>query len=489
MFWRLGFISAWRNLARSILAILSMALAAGFMTNAISLSRGYAGEHQMGYRALIGGEISAYSLSLSVSSSLSDAGWRYRELDRVENTDLALMMPQLKQQGYLSNKEERVAFSAQDLIAMSEVPRVGSVQARYQIPALSSSHIGVWDTPLRGRELATDDSSPLQDYILDGRWFTAEDADSLVCVVFAEQHAPLGQRMRGIGDIIRVMVPHITQNGDLISYDFNNPLLCELLVIGIIDLHTRSVNYVDSSGATAEQRVFQLFAQNDEIQIPLATWERIWHQAGGDLYKPQQVALQVSDISYLEDIVLDLQLLFPDYSFYSVITLIDQVQGAFGLEQAIKVTQNEFFMQSLLRPPPQEQSVIALDLRLPMLLLIFINAALVIASNLLIMVSERKTEIGILKAVGSTRAQVVQMVLSEALLISVIGSLIGFIFFRLPAFFNQMTNDVPLAAISGDVLRDLVMVLSVATVSSLVFGMLPALTMANLSVREVLQTE
>jgi hypothetical protein len=39
MFWRLGYLSAWRNLERIILALISMALTADFMTNATSLSR------------------------------------------------------------------------------------------------------------------------------------------------------------------------------------------------------------------------------------------------------------------------------------------------------------------------------------------------------------------------------------------------------------------------------------------------------------------
>ena len=38
MFIRLGFQNAWRNLQRSILAILAMALAASFFTFTVSLS-------------------------------------------------------------------------------------------------------------------------------------------------------------------------------------------------------------------------------------------------------------------------------------------------------------------------------------------------------------------------------------------------------------------------------------------------------------------
>jgi len=229
--------------------------------------------------------------------------------------------------------------------------------------------------------------------------------------------------------------------------------------------------------------------QSDEIHIPLSTWLRIWEEAGGESYEPQQLALQVNDLSYLEDIVLELQQTFPEFTFHSVTRLVDRAQRNLHLEQLSMVAQEPRLAQHIKLPPAMEQPALAFDLRLPMTILIFINAALVIASNLLIMVSERRTEIGILKAVGSTRPDVIQMVLSEALLISVFGSLIGFVVFRVPAIFTQLSNKVPFAALSGDVLRDLAMVLSIAVVSSLIFGMLPATVMANLSVREVLQTE
>ena len=41
MFFRLGFQNAWRNLSRSLLAVVSMAVAAAFFTYVISLGKGY----------------------------------------------------------------------------------------------------------------------------------------------------------------------------------------------------------------------------------------------------------------------------------------------------------------------------------------------------------------------------------------------------------------------------------------------------------------
>ena len=482
MFWRLGFISAWRNRARSILAILSMALAAGFMTNAISLSRGYTAEHTMGYRSLTGGEISAYSLPLNATTSMEGEIWLYQELSGVENTDLSLTLSELERNGYLSSQLQRTAFSPQDIAAIAEAAQINAVYPRYQMPALSSGKTGQWYTPLRGRDLSLDAWTKIADFVQDGRWLLAEDEGQLVCVISAEQHYPTGQWMYGLGDIVHLQVPRILPGNQYTPfYDYNDPLLVELKIVGLLDLPSRLI-------LRAEGGV-QLYMQNDEIQLPLGTWKRIWQEAGGEEYLPQQLALQVEDLSYLEDIASDLQLSFPGFAFFTVNQLAERSQASFLDEQISKAALSAALAEAMLRSSHEEQPVIALDLRLPLILLIFINAALVIASNLLIMVSERRTEIGILKAVGSTRLQVVQMVLSEAILISVFGSLIGFVIFRLPALFNQMTNSVLASILVRDVTWDLVMVLMVATVSSLVFGMLPALTMANLSVREVLQTE
>jgi hypothetical protein len=61
MFFRLGAVNAWRNLARSILAVVSMAVAAAFLTYTISLSRGYTHEAFSSFRQVLGGEIVVYA--------------------------------------------------------------------------------------------------------------------------------------------------------------------------------------------------------------------------------------------------------------------------------------------------------------------------------------------------------------------------------------------------------------------------------------------
>ena len=493
MFWKLGFLSAWRNLERSILALISMALAAGFMTNATSLSRGYAQMKYSAYRSIIGGEISAYSIDLSATISGADSQWQYQELLHVGDTDIDLMMPELLQKGYVSALE-RQAFMPEDIRALEQHPLAKAVYPRYQIPARSSGTMGMWSTPLRGRDLALDalQADPLAHYVRDGRWFRDEDHGEMVAVVMDNQRYPAGAFALGVGDTLQVMVPRIRQSEGLTYYDYADPLLIELRIVGTLAVPTRELSYTVYTTIpepkTEEFRT-RFTLQSDEILVPLGTWEAIWRAAGGQEYRPQQVEVLVDDLSYLEDTVASLRQQFPQYSLYSVPQLIERGERNFMMENPEKLYIDRLLREVVPRNAEQEQTVLALDLRVPMMALIFLNAALVVASNLLIMVNERKREIGVLKAVGATRLEVVHMVLSEALLISILGSLAGFAFFRLPAVFNQLTNGVAAGLLAGGVAADLALVLGVAGVASIVFGLIPALTMSNLSVQEVLQSE
>ncbi|MCL2497653.1 MAG: ABC transporter permease [Symbiobacteriaceae bacterium] len=493
MFWRLGFISAWRNLTRSILALVSMALAAGFMTNAISLSRGYVRDYRAPYRALIGGEVTAYSLALSAVVPQEGTVWQYQEMLEVGDTDLGVMMPEMFQRGYVATAMQRVPFTPERLQAFAATPSISSVYPRYQMPAYSSSLYGMWNTPLRGRNLELDQKqqAPLANYIAEGRWLDARDEGEMVAVVSLQRHVPPGERDSGVGDLLQIMVPRISYIAGRTQYAFDDPLLVELRVVGVLHLPTRSGQYGVFDPDLNDIRLITewLYAQNDEIHLPLATWQKIWELAGGEEFQPQQVAMRVEDLSYLEDIVAILRLRYPDNSFYSVHELMKNAEGHYGMEKPEILLANRQLAEYFMRPVVEEQTVLAQDLRLPLIILIFVNAAMIIASNLLIMVSERKKEIGILKAVGATRSQVVQMVLSEALLVSLLGSLVGFVFFRVPAILTQITNRLPLTEILAGVVQHLSLVSAVACVSSLIFGMLPAMTMANLTANEILQAE
>ena len=479
---------------RSILALLSMALAAGFMTNATSLSRGYAQMNRAVYRSLIGGEISAYSFDIDASVGDDASAWNYQVLTDVGDTNLELMMPSLLNDGYISTIN-RSFFSEKVIAEIADYAQVKAVYPRYQIPALNSGDYGLWTTPLRGRDLDIDDlqAQPLESFISSGRWFNKDDQGTNVAIIMSRQNYPVGQRALGVGDLMKIVVPYVYQAGGITRYDYNNPTLIELRVIGVLTIPTREVNYKKLVSVAGQADLYeyrtQFVMQNDEIHIPLETWHKIWHQVGGQEYVPQQLELLINDLSYLEDTVSFLRQKFSGASFYSIPKLLDQVESRFVMEATEKLVIDPLLAETMSIIKKPEQTAMAVDLRLPLMVLIFINAALVVAANLLIMVNERKKEIGILKTVGATRLSVVQMVISEALLITILSSLIGFIIFRLPATLNQITNGIVWHNLLLSLGFDLFLVLSLACLTSFMFGLIPALLMANLSVQEVLQSE
>lgn len=475
-FMRLGTTNARRNLARSIFAILSMAVAAGFLTYSISLSRGYTQLYKADARSVIGGEIIAYARQFGGIIPEGESKWQHAFLDESPFTDLETFHPELLSSGYLNTGQQQSRFSAEDMENLATaLPDLSYLYPRYQIPAVTVDQ-NRRDTPLRGRDLQLDlqlTRHPAE-LLQEGRWFTAEDEGAMVAVVSKVQELPTGSVIPATGATLRIEVPRLVYidgeptflHGETIPFEFD--------VVGQILAVTRRV---DSGSGDAP-----VYWQLPEVQIPLGTWEKIWQEIGGRDYQPEQISLGYSDLSFLEDTVLELRTRFPNFSVYSVAEHFQQAERR-GLIELLTDDLRELVVTE------DTQSAMPLDLRLPFTVMIFVNAALVVAANLLIMVNERKTEIGILKSVGSQRGQVLLMILAEALIISLVGATVGFIFFRIPATLNQLTNGLGLLTILQSIVRDGVTVYGASFLFAVVFGLLPGLRTANLSVMEVLRND
>lgn len=494
LFFRLGATNAWRNLTRSALAILSMALAAAFLTNAISLSRGYPRLYRSEYRLVLGGEVAVYDLAFDGEVPAGDSSWAFQRLSSSPFTDLDVFFPEL-QQGYLSDVEQVQPFSDELLERIANVDGVRAIYPRYQMPAESFYLNSQRSTPLRGRdatsdlpllEMANQASSGLR---LDGRWFGAEDEGRMVAVISDVQHGPESFSAAPVGGKLQLRLPRLTMIDDRVAVDYQDCLEVELEVIGVVEITTRSVStYIEMpSGETVETKT-PLHWQLDEIQIPLSTWQMLWQQVADFEYQPRQLMLQIDDMAYIEDQMLALRSQFPDQTFVSVVDIAQKAETQLLIEdyQQLPATAYAAVMRQF---SEAEQTAMPMDMRGPLSLLIFLNASLVIAANLLIMINERKVEIGILKSVGALKQNIVTMALAEAVLIAGLGAVGGFAVIRVPAILNQLTNQTPLTSILASVGGDFLLVIGIAFFSSVAFGLLPALRMAGLSVNEVLRNE
>ncbi len=110
-------------------------------------------------------------------------------------------------------------------------------------------------------------------------------------------------------------------------------------------------------------------------------------------------------------------------------------------------------------------------------------AGIMIMNVMLVAVSNRRTEVGLLKALGAPRSQIMRIFLTESALLSVTGALLGLLVailglqllsFLLPNFPIQ---PVPWAAL---------LAFTVALATGLLFGVLPARTAARLAAAEAL---
>ncbi|MCL2498580.1 MAG: ABC transporter permease, partial [Symbiobacteriaceae bacterium] len=462
-----------------------------FLTNALSLSRGYNQLFNWQFRAMLGGEVAVFDTSFVGEIPAGESTWSYRKMHGSPFTILDTFFPELSSLGYLTEYPEPSSFSAQLQSAVAATPGIASLYPRYQIPGEISRGSYCVPTALRGRDFALDNELVAHPagLVRSGRWLAAEDEGEFVAVVSNYATMPPGERTPRVGELVTVQVPLFSLQGDNLGMDYTKSKEFQFRVVGVLEIPTRSAQYTSSSGdGGVTDRSYPIYWSLDEMQIPLATWQKIWQEVAPFPYTPRELMLRVNDISYLEDTMLVLKGRFPELTFAHVPFLVEKALAELLIEDLSLAP--EQVVGSLREASREtEQSVLPLDLRIPLAILIFCNAALVIASNLLIMIGERKTEIAILKAVGSLQWEIMIMVLTEAVLISGLGALGGFIFIRLPAALTQLTNRTSLAFLLVSIGRDFLMVALMAFGAAVVFGLMPAFRMARLTVNEVLRHE
>jgi len=307
-FIRLGLLNARRNIGRSVLAVFAVSLAAGFMTYSFSLSRGYPHLLRAAARSILGGEIVAYARSFGGAPPEQGAVWQHDFITESPSSDLADFYPELFNRGYLYAQQEKTRFEEADLQAFKEaLPGISFVYPRYQMPAYIMGNEYRY-VPLRGRDFELDDLQAVHpgSLVKYGDWFNERSNNFNVAVVsYYNKQYPASIFPRR-GDRILVRVPRIKMvDGEPIFIE-SKPRYFTFVVIGVVEVPTRA----EAGSRESDSPEAQLCWDFADIQIPLGTWQRIWHTIGGEEYHPEQITLGYNNLSYLEDATLAVQKLF-----------------------------------------------------------------------------------------------------------------------------------------------------------------------------------
>jgi len=488
MFFRLGLLNVRRNLGRSMLSLVSMAVAAAVLTSALFLATGYPGQAYLPLRVFAGGDIMIFPRALSLGSGGTESpeqdppegsgtlGYTFGQLERDWISDLQAYHPEAFDYGVL-HRGELPWFDVEEITArLAALPVVVDVYPYYTLPAfeVAADPLGGGNDrsglgALRGRDVEKDrDLFYFQDYVTYGRPLAPVDEGRLRCLIDTGRTGTPGYGALGfIPGSNEVLIPEVTfvPGAGRALFDYSKGTTYTLQTVG---------GY-RCGGYSTPQRV-----------VPLDVFLRIWDEAtGGAPVVVPQVSVSVGSLFTVENAVRQIREALPGCTVVSV--------PAAAAEGAVRGGFPESW--SRWRSQPGDSSVMAGQVTLPSgvklltMALTCLLGALVVAANSLVMLTERRREIGILRAVGATRRDIMVMVLAEVAVVTLFGSALGYGLIRLAVIHNQLSGSASLATVGLTALADGLKVLAATLACAVVLGLAPALRSTSVSTMDVLREE
>ncbi|HSL93315.1 MAG TPA: ABC transporter permease, partial [Bacillota bacterium] len=288
----------------------------------------------------------------------------------------------------------------------------------------------------------------------------------------------------GVGQTIDLALPHMTIDQDGLPYaDYSQPFTShQATVAGRLAWPTRELTWNTEGGGEIFSE--QAFVHAHEIYLPPDLWATLWQQQTGVAYPVTSLRLTVDDMSQVNVIAAELQAAYPDLAVIPVPTLARHVER-YGLIDRFYRAPAELWAPdtSGINPyTPLEFGIITA-------VLLYLNAGMLLASQMLAAISSRRKEIGILKAIGGRNREVVGMILLEAMILAIIGASAGFALVRLAGIHQAATNRLGFWFILMSTVREALVVVGLTGGISLVFGALPAWRVARLTVMDVFRNE
>lgn len=474
MFIRLGILGIVRQLSRSTLALVSLVLAAVSLTASLTISSGYPALAFSNYRDYLGGDLVVYPVRIMTSPSEQGSLQLYR-LPRSDFSTLTTLYPHVSDVGFLSaSPPVSRPLSATDLSSIVDNPQVAAVNPLYRMPAWRE--LAGANLPTTVRALREQD--PLQNYLVEQ---VSPQLPAGEIPVWLNSKLPPGHPLPVLGQQIALMVPNFifAPDGSLQIDDTSQHSLT-VRVAGFYAIPTREIVWPDGQGGMqSEQGWFDL----DEVWMNQPDWQSLWQLAApGQPIQAFSYGVRVKNMGVLESVTGELQVNNPDLTIVSAPNLAKLAANSPILDHFTKVPDQ--FIVSTGKP----QLGLPQDMGKLLALFIYINAGLLMAARMLTGAAARRKEIGILKAIGARRRDVMVMALTEAVVLSIIGSTIGFLLTYSAALVQQLTNHVTIVSILLDLVRNYGLVFGETVAIGLVFGLLPAWRLSKLTVSEVLRS-
>lgn len=481
-----------------MLSVISMGVAAAVLTGVLFVAAGYPGHAFLPHRVFAGGDIMIFPRSLSLatggaggetagSGGAAPGEPAFIRLERDWISELYAYFPDAFDYGVLASGE-RPWFDLDTILnRLSSIDFIADVYPYYILPAFEryfDYNLGYEKSALaaiRGRDIDKDrDMLYLQDYVAFGRPLTAVDEGRYRAVVDVARgttpgYGAPGQFGASVGGKLELALPSVTlpPGGETARFNWSDTRSYSFQVVGGLRF------------TTVEEPQPRYYA-TPQVSVPLDVFRSIWDQVtGGAPLAVPQVTVSVPSLVTIETYTRQLQELLPDCTVMSVPGAAGLGAMRGGLPEAWPNwrragTQGTVIAGQVMMPVETRWVVLGLTCMI---------AALVVASNSMIILAQRRREIGILRAVGAKRRDIMVMVLTEITAISSLGAALGYSIVRMAVVWHQVSSRTSLLSIGASAVVDGAKVAGLTVLCAMLFGVFPALRSTVITTMDVLRSE
>ncbi len=520
MFIRLGWLAAVRNIHRTGLAVASIALSTVVIVSGLILAQGQPGAAHGGFREAIGGDIVIAPETLAIPGTTPRGGAQLELVRRSPDAPglMSYFFPQLMSRG-IAGRPNPSDLTADELRAVDGVKDVTSYRT---LPVRMHVEDGSHLMMIRPRTPEVDDWYGLDERVVEGRYLQPEDAGEMVGVLETHRiwrddpEAGTYARDRwndtravligGVPSIRRYTPPSPGQDIQLIlnahggvNDDQSDEVSVSLQVAGHTEFRVGTVHWGSQALGAAGLREVHRFDEEDplryiqeplywmlpEIWVTEETFARLEEAAGVTAAATEYIVV-AEDYSAVNVLADDLRARYDGATVLTVDQLVSlsdmtpEVSVSVPLEDIARGYSDLDARGRTIMSAPDwfELTLVALALAV---------AAILYLGNLYVVTINRTRELAALKALGSFNEQLLVAALTEVLVISAAGTLIGYLVTAPMLIHLWVSNDIGLWPITVRLAGGLVLAGGLTMMISLVMAMFPFLRTARVSPREAMR--